>query len=58
MQGKKIDFDGTITSSFFPAAMKIRELLEASLGGSCPLAIQHVCLVSAHRCSGRKKKEA
>lgn len=38
--------------------MKNRELLEASPGDGCPLAIQHVCLVSAHRCSGRKKKEA
>lgn len=37
--------------------MKNRELLEESHGHVCPLAIQPVCLCSAHRCSGRQKKD-
>lgn len=43
---------------FSSAAMKNRELLDVPPGDGCPLANQHVCLVSAHRCSCRKKKEA
>lgn len=37
--------------------MKNRELLEVSRGHVCPLAVQPVCLCSAHRRSGREKKD-
>ncbi|KAA8581267.1 hypothetical protein FQN60_002848 [Etheostoma spectabile] len=41
----------------FEPSMKNRELLEVSHGHVCPLAVQPVCLGSAHRRSGREKKD-
>ena len=51
------DNNAASSSALSFTGMKNSERLEVSHGHVCPLAVQPVCLCSAHRRSGRQKKD-